>query len=112
MFGFRFKWYDYVATFGLATAIFSILWLVDFETILINAGVTVAGPTNHEDIGLLLALTSLAIVLACSFGLIKIRKSQNEIVARLLFYIMLVFACIFWQNLYDLYSRLGVAVYV
>jgi len=112
MFGFRFRWYDYVATFGLATAIFSALWLVDFESLLIGVGIGAAGPWNHEDIGLLVALTSLAIVLICSFGLVKIRKSQNEMVARILFYVMLIFACLFWQNLYDLYSRIGLVTYV
>jgi len=112
MFGFRFRWYDYVVTFTIATAIFSMLWLVDFETMLIDAGIGAAGPLNHEDIGLLIALTSLGIVLACSFGLVKIRKSQNETVARILFYVMLIFACIFWQNLYDLFGRLGLVVYV
>jgi len=112
MFGFRFRWYDYIATFGIATGIFSLLWLVDFEGLLISVGITAAGPLNHEDVGLLLALVSLAVVLACSFGLIKIRKSQNEMVARILFYVMLIFACIFWQNLYDLFRRLGLNVFV
>lgn len=108
MFGFKFQWFDYVATFGLATAIFSVLWLVDFETLIGG----VAYPLNHEDIGLLIAVTSLVIVLLCAGGLVKLRRKQSETVARILFYVMLVFACIFWQNLYDLFSRLGLVVYV
>lgn len=108
MFGFKFQWFDYVATFGLATAIFSLLWLVDFESII---GGT-AYPLNHEDIGLILAIASLIMVGICSAGLVKVRRSRREDAARILFYLMLIFACIFWQNLYDLFSRLGLEVFV
>lgn len=108
VFGFKFQWFDYVATFGLATIIFSVLWLVDFESIIGG----IAYPLNHEDIGLILAVISLTIVLLCSAGLIKVRKSRREDSARILFYIMLIFACVFWQNLYDLFARLGLEVFV
>lgn len=112
MFGFRFQWFDYIATFLIPTAIFSLLWLVDFESLLIAIGFTLAGPANHEDIGLALALITLSVIVACSLGLVKIRKSNREMTARILFYIMLISACVFWQNLYDLFSRLGLEVFV
>lgn len=108
MFGFKFQWFDYVATFVLATTIFSVLWLVDFESMIGG----LAYPLNHEDIGLILAVASLIVVIACSLGLVKVRRSRREDAARILFYIILVFACIFWQNLYDLFSRLGLEVFV
>jgi len=112
VFGFRFRWYDYLATFLIPTAIFSLLWLVDFESLLIAAGFVIAGPANHEDVSLAIALFALSVVAVCSLGLVKLRKKQSETVARILFYLMLIFACLFWQNLYDLFSRLGLEVYV
>lgn len=108
MFGFKFQWFDYAMTFILATIVFSVLWLVDFEQLIGG----IAYSLNHEDIGFILSLSSLAIVLLCSAGLIKVKRARREDFARVLFYIMLVFACIFWSNLYDLFARIGLEVFV
>jgi len=109
---FEYKYYDAIATFLIWFLEFSLLWLIDWETLLINSGIGLAGPLNHEDIGLILSVISLVVITAMGLGLFKIRKSKRELLARILYYTLVIFSGLLFQNLYDLYLRLGITVYV